>query len=60
MRTILTVAAVWFATILLARYGLGAVATYMMASCLITVVATWFLTETHRVKLDDAVPSPVS
>lgn len=48
------------ATVLFARHGSGAVATYMVASCLVTVVATWFLTETHRVKLDDAVPSPAS
>jgi len=45
------------ATILLARYGVGAVAAYIAASCAITVVAAWFMPETHRVRLEEAVPS---
>jgi MHS family shikimate/dehydroshikimate transporter-like MFS transporter len=48
----------FIATILLSRYGTGAVATYVVGCCLISVVATWFLPETHRVTLDDIVPSP--
>jgi len=47
----------FIATILLSRYGSGAVATYLVGCCLISVVAAWFLPETHRVKLDDIVPS---
>jgi metabolite-proton symporter len=50
----------FIATILLARYGSGAVAGYMVACCAITVVATLFLTETHRATLDDPVPSPAT
>jgi metabolite-proton symporter len=42
----------FIATLLLARYGVGAVATYVAASCALTVVATFFLPETHRVALD--------
>jgi hypothetical protein len=45
------------ATILLSRYGVGAVAAYIAASCAITVVAAWFMPETHRVRLEEAVPS---
>jgi MFS family permease len=48
----------FIATILLARYGSGAVASYMVGCCLISLVATWFLPETHRVKLDGIAPSP--
>jgi MFS family permease len=40
------------ATLLLARYGSTAVAGYVVGCCAITVVATWFAPETHRVKLD--------
>jgi MHS family shikimate/dehydroshikimate transporter-like MFS transporter len=47
----------FIATLLLARYGSWAVATYMVACCAITVVATWFLSETHRIHLDDAASS---
>jgi MHS family shikimate/dehydroshikimate transporter-like MFS transporter len=46
----------FIATVLLARYGSGAVAAYVMACCAVTVVATWFLPETHRVALDEAAP----
>ncbi|HEV8496439.1 MAG TPA: MFS transporter [Gemmatimonadaceae bacterium] len=42
----------FIATLLLARYGSGAVATYMVACCLVSIVAAWFLPETHRVELD--------
>jgi metabolite-proton symporter len=42
----------FIATLLLARYGVGAVATYVAASCALTVVATFFLPETHRIALD--------
>jgi hypothetical protein len=48
----------FIATLLFSRLGTGAVASYLAASCLITVIATWFLMETHRVKLDAAVSSP--
>jgi metabolite-proton symporter len=44
----------FIATVLLARYGSGAVAAYVVACCAVTVVATWFLPETHRVKLDES------
>jgi metabolite-proton symporter len=44
----------FIATLLLARYGWPAVAGYMSACCLITIVAAWFVPETHRVALDDA------
>ena len=42
----------FIATVLLAKYGIGAVAAYVAASCVLTIVATWFLPETHRVQLD--------
>jgi len=42
----------FIATVLLAKYGVGAVAAYVAASCGLTVVATLFLRETHRVALD--------
>ncbi len=38
----------FIATLLLARYGVGAVAAYMAASSAISVVGTWFAPETHR------------
>ena len=47
----------FIATVLLARYGWVAVATYMAACCAVTIVATWFLPETHRVTLDSAASS---
>jgi hypothetical protein len=47
----------FIATLLLAKYGSGAVAAYVAACCAVTVIATWFLPETHRVRLDEAVPS---
>ena len=48
----------FIATVLLARYGSSAVATYVVACCVVTVVATWFLPETHRVSLDEPVAVP--
>jgi hypothetical protein len=42
----------FIATLLLAKYGIGAVAAYVAASCALTVFATLFLPETHRVALD--------
>jgi MFS transporter, MHS family, shikimate and dehydroshikimate transport protein len=42
----------FIATLLLARYGADAVATYMAGSCALTVVATLAAPETHRVDLD--------
>jgi MHS family shikimate/dehydroshikimate transporter-like MFS transporter len=42
----------FIATLLLARYGAGAVAAYMAGSCALTVVATLAAPETHRVDLD--------
>ena len=50
----------FIATLLLARYGSAAVAAYVVACCAITIVATWFLPETHRVQLDATVPAPVA
>ena len=41
----------FIATLLMARYGSGAVAGYLMACCALTVVATWFAPETHRAEL---------
>jgi hypothetical protein len=38
----------------LAKYGIGAVAAYVAASCALTVFATLFLPETHRIQLDEA------
>jgi MFS family permease len=46
------------ATLLFARYGSGAVASYMVACCVVSLVAAWFLPETHRAKLDAIVSSP--
>ena len=43
----------FIATLLLAKYGIGAVAGYVAASCALTVFATFFLPETHRVQLDE-------
>ena len=48
----------FIATVLLASYGSSAVATYVVACCVVTVVATWFLPETHRVSLDEPVTVP--
>ena len=42
----------FIATVLLAKYGIGAVAGYVAASCVVTIVATLFLKETHRIALD--------
>ena len=42
----------FIATLLLAKHGASAVAAYAAASCLITIVATWFAPETHRTRLD--------
>ena len=42
----------FIATVLLAKYGVGAVAGYVAACCALTVVATLFLPETHRIALD--------
>ena len=44
------------ATLLLSRYGSGAVAAYIVACCALTAVAAWFAPETHRGALD-ATPS---
>jgi MFS transporter, MHS family, shikimate and dehydroshikimate transport protein len=41
----------FIATLLLASYGASAVAGYMAASCLLTVIATWYAPETHGVEL---------
>ncbi|HEV8613683.1 MAG TPA: MFS transporter [Gemmatimonadales bacterium] len=41
----------FIATLLLARHGVYAVAAYMAASCALTVLATLFAPETHRVEL---------
>ncbi len=38
----------FIATLLLARYGAGAVAGYLIASCVVTLLATWLAPETHR------------
>ena len=45
-------AAPFIATLLMARGGPPAVAGYVAVSCAITLVATWFAPETHRVRLD--------
>jgi metabolite-proton symporter len=42
----------FIATVLLAKYGVGAVAIYVMASCALTLIAALFLPETHRIALD--------
>ena len=44
-------------TYLLARYGSGAVASYVAGCCAITLVAASLAPETHRADLDDARPS---
>jgi Na+/melibiose symporter-like transporter len=51
----------FIATVLIAKYGSSAVAWYVVGCCAITVVATFFLTETHRKHLDASsaiAPSP--
>jgi MHS family shikimate/dehydroshikimate transporter-like MFS transporter len=48
------------ATLLFASYGSRAVASYMVACCVVSLVAAWFLPETHRAKLDAIVPSPAA
>ena len=48
----------FIATVLLAKYGWTAVAAYVVACCAVTVVATLFLPETHRVKLDEPSLEP--
>jgi MHS family shikimate/dehydroshikimate transporter-like MFS transporter len=48
------------ATLLLAKYGVGAVATYVVVCCAVTVLATLFLPETHRVQLDRTVAAHAS
>jgi len=42
------------ATLLLSRYGSGAVAAYIVVCCAITAVAAWFAPETHRGYVHDA------
>jgi len=44
----------FIATLLMAKHGPHAVAWYLVASCALTVVATWFAPETHRVSLEAA------
>ncbi len=46
----------FIATLLLVRYGSHAVAGYLVVCCAITLVATWFAPETHRVSLDEGPP----
>jgi MHS family shikimate/dehydroshikimate transporter-like MFS transporter len=41
----------FIATLLMAKSGTAAVATYLAICCVITVVATWYAPETHRVQL---------
>jgi metabolite-proton symporter len=48
----------FIATLLLSRYGSGAVAWYVVACCAVTVVAACLVRETHRVTIDDVVRSP--
>lgn len=43
----------FIATLLLARSGSWAVAGYLAVCCAITLVASWFAPETHRVKLHE-------
>jgi MHS family shikimate/dehydroshikimate transporter-like MFS transporter len=50
----------FIATVLLAKYGVGAVAIYVMASCALTLVATVFLPETHRIALDAVAAKSVA
>jgi metabolite-proton symporter len=47
----------FIATLLLARYGSGAVAGYVIACCALSGLAGLLAPETNRAKLDDAVPS---
>ncbi len=42
----------YLATRLLRDVGLGAVIWYIVGSCVLTVVATWFAPETHRAELE--------
>ena len=44
----------FIATLLMAKHGAGAVAWYLVGSCALTLVATWFAPETHRVSLSEA------
>ena len=46
----------FIATLLVTRHGSSAVAAYVVACCAVTIVATWFVPETHRVTLDAAEP----
>jgi len=41
----------FIATLLVARYGSWSVASYMVASCLLTLIATLFAPETHKTRL---------
>ena len=41
------------ATWLMARHGPDAVGWYLVGSCALTLVATWFAPETHRVSLEE-------
>jgi MHS family shikimate/dehydroshikimate transporter-like MFS transporter len=41
----------FIATLLVARYGSWSVASYMAASCLLTLIATLFAPETHKTRL---------
>ena len=41
------------ATWLMARHGPDAVGWYLVSSCALTLVATWFAPETHRVSLEE-------
>jgi MFS family permease len=50
----------FIATVLLAKYGVGAVAIYVMASCALTLAATLFLPETHRIALDAVAAKSVA
>ena len=50
----------FIATVLLARYGVGAVAGYVTASCALTVIATLFLRETHRIALDTVAAKTIA
>jgi len=47
----------FIATLLMARSGANAVAGYVVACCVITVVATWFAPETHRASLEGGARS---
>jgi MHS family shikimate/dehydroshikimate transporter-like MFS transporter len=50
----------FIATLLLSRYGSHAVAAYMVGCCALTILATWFAPETHRVELDRDIPEPAA